>query len=504
MRALVKLLVCGAAAGAVLATAACGSEPVATGPEGGKDLISREAEATPDDGLTALTRIASTTTSRGEQEALPPLPVMQMTSGGRIGDGVQGSYCWPSHYDGEAVVGLCADKLAFGGPFTRFDVAPGDELAVQVEADEAPTDLSFATFESETGPRLEHFDLTPGLSAEVPIDLTEGEYYVRVMGVWEAGDISYEFMLEVGESVVPEHGISFPRQAPPVGPRVSMAALTFGELVEEDGCLRVRDEYGDYLVIWPHDHALEVAGETIRVVNDAGEIAVEVGDQVRFGGGEAHSLDHWGNELQEQVPAKCAGPYWIAGTEIGRNLTSTDADASADVEGAPAPEPHVLSPEETLARDAASYASDFDVDIDEAIRRLKLQDPIGELQAALAEQERDTFAGLWLEHTPEYRVVVRFTRGGEETMRPYLEGSPLAAIVEVRPADATLDELLGAMEAATAALRDLGVRGYTVVDIQGNRVQLHVADAAQFADALRNAGLALPSSVEVLQAEAGR
>jgi len=43
----------------------------------------------------------------------------------------------------------------------------------------------------------------------------------------------------------PESGIFFPQQEPPVGPRVSMVALFFGELVEVDGCLRARDAHDD-------------------------------------------------------------------------------------------------------------------------------------------------------------------------------------------------------------------------------------------------------------------
>ena len=67
--------------------------------------------------------------------------------------------------------------------------------------------------------------------------------------------------------------------------------------------------------------------------------------------------------------------------------------------------------EDAVAQDAVMYAADQGVDLDEAIRRLQLQDPIGELDAELTENERDTFGGLLIQHAPEFRVVVRFTRG---------------------------------------------------------------------------------------------
>ena len=90
--------------------------------------------------------------------------------------------------------------------------------------------------------------------------------------------------------------------------------------------------------------------------------------------------------------------------------------------------------EEALMQDAKMYASRFGVDLDEAIRRLKLQSEIGDLNAELAAKERDTFAGLWIQHQPEYRVIVRFTRNGGVTIRPYIENGPLADIIEIRTA----------------------------------------------------------------------
>ena len=120
-----------------------------------------------------------------------------------------------------------------------------------------------------------------------------------------------------GEPPPPESGIFFPRQEPPVGPRESMLALFFGELVEVDGCLRARDTHDDYLVIWPHDHSLNVEEGAIQILDETGEVAVEVGDRVRLSGGEAMSLD--GDErLQDVAPAHCPGRYWIVGTEVAR------------------------------------------------------------------------------------------------------------------------------------------------------------------------------------------
>jgi len=126
-------------------------------------------------------------------------------------------------------------------------------------------------------------------------------------------------MLVQGPAEMPESGVFFPRQNLPLGPERGMAALFFGELLEVDGCLRAKDAHDDYLVIWRHDNSLNVEDGAIQVLNAVGEVAVEVGDQIRLGGGESPSPEpYWSEPLRDSAPAHCLGPYWIVGTEVGR------------------------------------------------------------------------------------------------------------------------------------------------------------------------------------------
>jgi hypothetical protein len=154
--------------------------------------------------------------------------------------------------------------------------------------------------------------------------------------------------------------------------------------------------------------------------------------------------------------------------------------------------------EDGLARDAEIYASEYNVDLDEALRRLQLQDPIGELNAELAAKEADTFAGLWIEHTPEFRVFVRFTRDGEDTIRPYVADGPLVDIVKVREASASLSQLEAAQAALSLVLSDLKVDVSHGLNVAENRVELFVADRARFERLLRDAGIQLPDHVELV------
>ncbi|HEX2095337.1 MAG TPA: hypothetical protein VHG28_23275 [Longimicrobiaceae bacterium] len=151
------------------------------------------------------------------------------------------------------------------------------------------------------------------------------------------------------------------------------------------------------------------------------------------------------------------------------------------------------------SRDAQSYAASRGVSIEEAVRRLQLQTTIGELNARLESQEQATFAGLWIEHQPEFRVVARFTQNGEQTLARYVTGTPLAGLVQAQPAQVTLARLHEIQKAALAAVAALGVRAEAGLDIRNNTAEVYV-EALQAVQAAIAAGtLRLPEHARVVQ-----
>ena len=181
--------------------------------------------------------------------------------------------------------------------------------------------------------------------------------------------------------------------------------------------------------------------------------------------------------------------------------TETEQDADGPTAETVSPALETTTPvSEALLMDARHYAADFGVDVDEAVRRLTAQGGIGQLGAELESNESSTFGGLWIQHEPEYKVVVAFTRDGEETVRPYIAGAPFADIVEVRKVDATLVELRNAQDRAMAVVKDLGVRASSGIDVQNNMVELYLPEAEkEKLDAgLRTSGLKLPDRVEII------
>ena len=86
------------------------------------------------------------------------------------------------------------------------------------------------------------------------------------------------------------------------------------------------------------------------------------------------------------------------------------------------PDTDVEVDSETVSPDVQSYAEEWGLTYVEATRRMELQDIIGELNAALKENESDTFAGLWIEHgtaNDDFGAVALFTQNGEQTIRRY-------------------------------------------------------------------------------------
>ena len=170
-----------------------------------------------------------------------------------------------------------------------------------------------------------------------------------------------------------------------------------------------------------------------------------------------------------------------------------------DNDGKPA-----LDDKDALLYDAQIYASNTGVSIDEALRRFQLQDIAGELDAELSMNETGTFAGLWVEHTPEFRVVVQFTRDGEGTIKPYLkQHTELASIVEVRTANVSLANLQRAQANASYSARAVDIPVESGINIYTNSVELYVAkdNRSRFDDSLQRGKAQLSENVKVITVE---
>jgi hypothetical protein len=126
------------------------------------------------------------------------------------------------------------------------------------------------------------------------------------------------------------------------------------------------------------------------------------------------------------------------------------------------------------------------------------RDWVGPLGSMLELNEPDTFAGIWLDNEAQ-RVAVAFTEGGEEIIERYLPqvtDDPLAShVIELRPAQYSLRQLLADQQTAHTLLQALGYPTASAVMVQHNRVELMITDLAGVEAALAEAETELPPSV---------
>src|SRR5665648_729957 len=163
-----------------------------------------------------------------------------------------------------------------------------------------------------------------------------------------------------------------------------------------------------------------------------------------------------------------------------------------------------LDNKDPLLYDAQIYASNNNISTEEALRRFQLQDIAGKLDAELTTNETETFAGLWVEHNPTFKIVVQFTRDGGETIKPYLKQyTELADIVEVRTANVSLANLLRDQVIASDSARALDIHVNSGINVYNNSVELYVTktDRSRFDDAVQRGDIQLPDAVRVITVE---
>ena len=213
------------------------------------------------------------------------------------------------------------------------------------------------------------------------------------------------------------------------------------------------------------------------------------------------------------TPAACgAGIATEDGLAKGRTSAERTAREATNADPAVCPgsdEPAHIEADAraALEADARAYAKDEGIPVDEARRRLRLgdclADDVADLERALRNEEADTFAGLWGKRPPGHGYVVLFTRDGEQTIHPYLEGAPerFRRLFEARSgADATAAELEAAQRELGRLFDRMNNEGAASgTNIQKNRVEVYVKDKERFEAALRESGARLPEHVVVVE-----
>ncbi|MGH8754792.1 MAG: S1 family peptidase [Burkholderiales bacterium] len=144
-----------------------------------------------------------------------------------------------------------------------------------------------------------------------------------------------------------------------------------------------------------------------------------------------------------------------------------------------------------------AFASKVGVSPEEAAKRRRIMDSIPEdLETQLSAEP--TFAGLWLQQEPEFRVVVQFKKTGVERGR-ILVSEQAASVwmnwVEVRSVAVSLAELAAGRAKIEAALKTMDIPFESGTDIMDNSVEILVTQPVQ--DLLVKMGVDPPPYVKI-------
>jgi hypothetical protein len=109
----------------------------------------------------------------------------------------------------------------------------------------------------------------------------------------------------------------------------AMTAFVVGQVVEEDGCLLIKNKSLDNTLVFPPDAFASVEGDQITfvtgiVTGEREEIVLNLGDWAHISGGEAF---HLGEELLNTLPLKCQEPpYWVVGFNVEPYYPTEEAE----------------------------------------------------------------------------------------------------------------------------------------------------------------------------------
>lgn len=195
-------------------------------------------------------------------------------------------------------------------------------------------------------------------------------------------------------------------------------------------------------------------------------------------------------------------------TTACQEKSAATPEARRPAAAAPALQDHPPSADQAVQEDAAAYAKEFGVAPDEAERRIRLRPQQDEAVERLRAADRGRFAGLWIEHQPQFRIVVRL-KGDAPAGRELAERAQGSSIpvVFVTGATATEDDVLTkirtSLGAFKTALPDLAGTDY---DVKTGEIVLYVYATGAAAESARGRGTELtraighPVRVEILPA----
>ncbi len=146
---------------------------------------------------------------------------------------------------------------------------------------------------------------------------------------------------------------------------------------------------------------------------------------------------------------------------------------------------------------AVQYADFHRTGVEEARRRLALQEEMRVIYREI--QTLETFAGLWLEHDPTFKVVVQFTERGQEALHSYPMSDALMDVVDIRHVAVSLRELEEIQATTWELVQEFSSEANQRVNVKTNRVELRLANIENLRTFLANKQVLLSKYVVLIE-----
>lgn len=148
-----------------------------------------------------------------------------------------------------------------------------------------------------------------------------------------------------------------------------------------------------------------------------------------------------------------------------------------------------------LNMDAEFYAEEFLISNEEALMRLDVQDKLGAIEQLIFESNPSTFGSLYIEHEPEYRIVVMSTLKDPSVMQGYFDALGHDVPITFKTVEKPLSELEASQLALASQLDNANIKADMDINIYNNTLEIYTSDTEQFKQQADAFGITLPEDI---------
>ncbi|MFE3457593.1 S1 family peptidase [Nocardiopsis aegyptia] len=188
-----------------------------------------------------------------------------------------------------------------------------------------------------------------------------------------------------------------------------------------------------------------------------------------------------------------AGSFFLSGLPSAASAQEASTNASPPTESTaefeiPSGDALVTVSDEDIARaaelgnaDAAPYAAEHGISLEEAVERLRVQEAVGSVSEELSLSLGEDDAGTHIEHTPRFRVVVG-TSGDDEDVELPAALTALDVPVDIVEREHSLADIQRDRESVQAELEDEGIEFDSYENVIDNNAVIEVVGESSAAE----------------------